>query len=296
MKKIRIMAMLLITVLLATSLCACGKSQEGALTFKLINGGKEYEVVAVDVSLLESANVVIPSTHKGKPVTSIGERAFYNYDGIASVTVPEGVTSIGDEAFSQCRWLVTVRLPDSLESIGKYAFLRSHALSYITIPENVTEVGDGAFDETYLSLVINNSSVNLDDWFSYSVGIITPEYDIDPGIIETPEGVAMRKVETDVRIWGYIGEGSTVTLPSVPESTSYEIYHGAFSGRSDIESVIIPGDITAIGASAFCDCTGLTSITYDGTKAEWEALPKNTDWDENTGNYTVHCTDGDLSK
>jgi len=54
--------------------------------------------------------------------------------------------------------------------------------------------------------------------------------------------------------------------------------------------------VTRIGRSAFCLCSGLVSITFDGTKAEWIAIVKDGYWNDSTGNYTVHCTDGDIAK
>ena len=42
--------------------------------------------------------VTIPSTLGGKPVTRIGEDAFYNCFGLTSVTIPDSVTSIGGGA------------------------------------------------------------------------------------------------------------------------------------------------------------------------------------------------------
>jgi len=40
----------------------------------------------------------------------------------------------------------------------------------------------------------------------------------------------------------------------------------------------------------------LESITYTGTKAEWNLIDKGSNWDENTPGYTIHCTDGDIEK
>ena len=66
----------------------------------------------------------------GNRVTSIGHRAFYNYDGIhygkennlTSVTIGNSVTSIGSEAFYGCSNLVSVSLPEGVTSIGDEAF------------------------------------------------------------------------------------------------------------------------------------------------------------------------------
>lgn len=33
-----------------------------------------------------------------------------------------------------------------------------------------------------------------------------------------------------------------------------------------------------------------------GTVAQWNAISKGDDWNSATGNYTIHCKDGDISK
>lgn len=43
-------------------------------------------------------------------------------------------------------------------------------------------------------------------------------------------------------------------------------------------------------------CSSLTSIKFNGTKAQWKAIRKAGQWNGNTINYTVSCTDGTLSK
>ena len=55
------------------------------------------------------------------------------------------VTSIGDEAFSECEGLITVILPDSLETIGKGAFLFCKNLERIRMPSGVRDIGEEAF-------------------------------------------------------------------------------------------------------------------------------------------------------
>ena len=54
--------------------------------------------------------------------------------------------------------------------------------------------------------------------------------------------------------------------------------------------------VTGIDTFAFDGCTGLTSITFKGTKEQWNAVKKGTDWNTNTGKCTIHCTDGDITK
>ncbi len=76
-------------------------------------------------------DIVIPSTYEGKPVTSIGYRAFYGCRSLTSITIPDSVTSIGVSAFRGCSSLTSVTIPDSVTSIGSYAFYDCSSLANI---------------------------------------------------------------------------------------------------------------------------------------------------------------------
>ena len=58
--------------------------------------------------ILGCRNSVIPSDGS---VTSIGDYAFYNCNGLTSITIPDSVTSIGSSAFSGCNSLTSITIP-----------------------------------------------------------------------------------------------------------------------------------------------------------------------------------------
>lgn len=111
---------------------------------------------------------------------------------------------------------------------------------------------------------------------------------------------------------------TSLTNVTIPNSMT-SIGASAFYNCSGLTSIIIPDGVTTIGDNAFSDCTGLksitignrvtsirelvfdnctglTSITFTDTKAQWNAISKGYHWNYKTGNYTIHCTDGDIKK
>ena len=69
-----------------------------------------------------SGAINIPSSFGDKPVTSIGDSAFFFCTGLTRVTVPSGVTSIGEMSFSNCSGLTNVVFKGNAPSVGLDAF------------------------------------------------------------------------------------------------------------------------------------------------------------------------------
>ena len=79
----------------------------------------------------------------------------------------------------------------------------------------------------------------------------------------------------------------------------YEVSN--FFYDTETVSAEIPGiyngkPVISIADSVFNGCTALTSITFQGTKAQWNVIKKGDYWNYGTGTFTIHCTDGDLDK
>src|SRR5262249_39665067 len=101
------------------------------------------------------ANVVIPNTITGLPVTSIGTQAFLGLGGITAVTIPNIVTNIGDNAFSGSG-LTSVTIPNSVTSIGNGAFSYCTNLTAITVDsanQNYSSIGGVLFDKGQTTLI-----------------------------------------------------------------------------------------------------------------------------------------------
>ena len=93
--------------------------------------------------------VVIPATHNGLPVVSIGDRAFADTEHretLTGVTIPNSVTHIGEKAFWNNQ-LTNVTIPDSVTHIGTLAFA-DNQLTSATIGNSVISIGEEAFAGT----------------------------------------------------------------------------------------------------------------------------------------------------
>lgn len=84
-----------------------------------------------------------------------------------------------------------------------------------------------------------------------------------------------------------------VNLADVELADGLEIIgDAAFAGCTKLPIIFIPSTVQYVGFKAFADCTSLTDIFYDGTKAEWNALP-NIGMAGIAKSVTIHFNDGE---
>lgn len=90
----------------------------------------------------------------------------------------------------------------------------------------------------------------------------------------------------------------------IGNTTIEEVYLGncesigeyAFKGCSALKTVVYEGFITEFKASAMEGCSSLENISVAISIDLWEGITKNDDWNKNTGDYTITCIGGKLSK
>ena len=91
----------------------------------------DYQVVGYTGS---AESVTIPTQFNSKPVTAIGERAFYGSD-ITAINLGS-VEIIDESAFEECDALQTVSLPNSVTTVKAQAFWNCDNLTSFTIGKN----------------------------------------------------------------------------------------------------------------------------------------------------------------
>lgn len=198
--------------------------------------GDSYEFSGLGDCMEE--DIIVPEKYKGKPVTAIGDRAFYRnlltayykgieYPNIKSVQLPNTITKIGIQAFAECRYLTSLQIPETVVEIGPGAFYCCIRLESINLPEGIKEIGESMFD-TCKSL----KSINI------------------PQTVNKLGISAFKNCE----LLNEIILPANVTV--IPASCFY---------NTGLTSFTISEQITEIGYNAFGECKKLNEITIPNT-------------------------------
>ncbi len=184
-----------------------------------LNSFTEYQVVGYTGT---AESVTIPAEFNGKPVTAIGNRAFYGSD-IEEIDLGSVVT-IDESAFEDCDALQAVSLPNSVTTVNARAFWNCDNLTSFTIGKKFQH-----HDGNFLAYCHKLQSL--------TVG---------------PDGNDYNYLcQDNVLIHNYKSNKTTYIVACAPGKTGhYDIT--TFSGYDYIHLI----------DNCFEGCTGLTSITF----------------------------------
>lgn len=286
------------------------------------------DVVAYSVTGTESnkKSIVIPSEHNGKPVTSIAKGALKNCTQLINLTIPfvgasidgtenthfgyifgassysynnDNVPStlknvvitggkIDSRAFEGCGEIKSITLQDGVTDIGSLAFENCSNLENFTLPDTITSISSEAF-KTCLKLQYNEY-----DNAQYLGNEINPYVAL---IKVKSQDIPNCKIKEDTKVIAEYAFFNCRHLLNIvlPDSVT-DICAYAFYRCNALETATIYSGIKNIGNNAFNGCGDLNSIKFEGKTVQWNAVNKGTDWDFETGNYTVKCNDGDINK
>ena len=221
--------------------------------------GYGWEVTLLDEYRDTVTDVVIPASHEGEPVVSVG--GFDNATNLVSVTFPSSVLVV--DSFNNCTKLEKITFKEGAQVSAIMGFYNCTSLKSVVIPQSVTVIGDGCF------------------YKCTSLESVTFE-----------EGSLLTAIGKD-GCFAY----SKITSIAFPERLE-EIGGGCCSYCSNLTTISIPNSVYEISDSAFSNINESAKITVDRKKGsiynneavEWELGKDETlvEWSDKKTTCVVH--------
>ncbi len=261
----RIISLILVTVLIATTLCGCSgvddlrntlnlNSYSDSVRYKIENGEATVTGVENKTTVTE---IIIPDEYDGYPVTAIKDFAIVNLEYVTKITIGKNVKEIGEWALTNNQYVTEIKVSEENEyfcdvdgvlfskdmtTLVFYPIMReavitrdskgaitSRSLEY-TVPESVDTIGGKAFYKCYnLTGIILHEGIKTIGEKAF--------FHCDLKELILPEGLE------------YIGKD-------------------AFGYNYNITELRIGSGIKEIGEYAFYNCTSLLKINVDAKESD----------------------------
>ena len=240
---------------------------------------------AVDGMLVKDRTLVFFPTGKKTcrittDITEIGERAFYDADGLTSVDIPNWITTIHSSAFAECSALMSVTFNggvgarnliigesafehcSSLSSIvynnapqitgmGVRAFAKCTGLRSFTVLDTVSELSESVFAgcSNLAEINLGNSLKTIGKQAFSGCKALT-----EISFPSSLTGVSEKAFEACSAL-------KTVRFADVCESLT--LGSNTFADCTSIKTISLPDYVTSLGSGAFSGCYNLTIIDID---------------------------------
>ena len=268
---------------------------ESGLKYKLINNDTEFELIGGGTA---TGEVVMESVYRGKPVTSIADKALYTNNRITKITIGSNVKKIGEKAFAKCTKLETIVIPENVKSIGANAFDGCKSLVSVKLPNSITVIPAHLFDwcSALQTVTIGKNVQSIGEYaFANCEAMTSITFEgadhttyacVLPDTLKTIGDSAFMEcyAMTTLALGKYTEKVGTKAFEKCDALT--QVYLGesltaletkAFYSCDSLNGVRIPDSVTKIGDSVFLDCAALDDITFgNGLKSVGVSVLLNT--------------------
>lgn len=270
------------------------------------NGVTSIGEFAFYMSGIES--VIIPDS-----TIKIEEGAFEFCDNLVNVTIGQSVQSIGPYAFHSCDSLISITIGESVETIGVNAFgsctklveIINHSSLNFTI--GFSSYGGVAY---YAKEIHSGTSkiVNVNDYLFYThdkVNYLLGYIGNDAELV-LPMDYNGQSYEIYSSAFSGLYDITSVTISGSVTAIGERAFFGcyrlknatikgsvkfignhAFNSCESLTNVVVSEFVENIGDGGFMYCSNLRTIKYSGTSVQWDSISKSTNWDYETGSYTI---------
>jgi len=256
-------------------------------------------------------------------LTTIGDNAFENDTALTEVTLPANLTNVGDNLFDNDTALTSISYATGTKALKGRWILQNTGVTSFTIPDTVTLIDSYYFASSKLtSIALPDQIVNINDRafagmskltsvdFSNATALTT----IGDNLFEKDTALTTAVLPANLTSVGDDLFSSCAALTSVSYATGVKLLYGCrilqstgvttftipstvtniganyFEG-ANISSLTLPSSVINIGSNAFANNSSLTTLNYNGTKAEWLKITLNEDWHANSSLTTVLTSD-----
>lgn len=187
---------------------------------------------------------------EGEQYLTISSDVFKGLTNLTSIDMsPRKISYVSSYCFAHCEKLESAIMSSETSSIGGYAFAWTK-LVHVTIPKKVTSIDADAFND---ALSIEDFSVESgSDYFTSADGILFSKD--EKSLYSFPTAKAC--------------PNNTYVIP---EGTN-RIVCRAFQ-HGVLTHIVLPSSLTNFGQFALDNMTNLEEVRYNGTKAQYEAIP-----------------------
>lgn len=266
----------------SNGICSCGEVDYTHVTegiiYEAVDGG--YEVVNY---VGTATTVVIPLTHEGEKVVSIGVQAFEGLSQVKRVYMSENVVEIKEKAFYSCMGLKTIQIGKGVKTIGYQCVAECLDLSKIlfdavdmdaTPYDNLTFMHSGSntrsgLDDEGITLIVNKCVTNIPEAFMY-YGSSSDRLFLRHVVFEDNSECL------EIGNNAFAQQRDLVSINFGANSKLEKIGQICFSNCVSLRAITIPASVKVIGRKAFNNFETISQMTVEDPEG-WHAIKYNGD-------------------
>lgn len=232
------------------------------------------EVINKSALIMRAGGDTNGSVDKYAVTVHKGESKFEDVDGCLFIKGDDGTNYLVTYVDKELVPHSVLNLPESYKGesyqIRANAFYGCRGVVSVVIPAKVTKIDTGAFTGCRIAEVVNKSSLTITKGATTNGSVAYKAVTVHSGELKYNEVEEFGFVKGDDNV-NYLvkyldSQGQeTINLPASYQNGTYAIGESAFDSYRNLVEIYIPDNVTAIGKSAFLNCTSLRTVHINDT-------------------------------